>query len=187
MSSFYSAWYHLRIWYVRERCNAPKLDETALFSSSSSTFAYYTTKNDMSCKNVNPRFTFLYLVAFSQGQQETKKKAIVSISSTKQQRDDDSSRTICTKNLFWSLSLSKSCKDLERIVIYICEWRFVAVHSLSWALSRRHKNDSLSYAWWTEKPTLVHNLFLFEVFILMSFTLNSYCNDQNTSNSEMNH
>ena len=134
-------------------------NENILFGSMSICSLYGKYKK-MICpvKSANLIFTFLILSCCFPRAAKKQKKAIVSISSTKQQRDDDSSRTICTKNLFWSLSLSKSCKDLERIVIYICEWRFVAVHSLSWALSRRHKNDSLSYAWWTEKPTLVHSL-----------------------------
>ena len=83
-----------------------------------STYFTTTRKNDMSCKNINSDFTlFIHSCVFPRAARN--KKAIVSISSTKQQRDDDSSRTICTKNLFWSLSLSKSCKDLEGIVIHM--------------------------------------------------------------------
>ena len=111
-------------------------------------------------KSANLIFTFLILSCCFPRAAKKQKKAIVSISSTKQQRDDDSSRTICTKNLFWSLSLSKSCKDLERIVIHIRVEIRTAVHSLSWALSQ-HKNDSLSYAWWNKQSDRKSIIYLY--------------------------
>ena len=69
----------------------------------------------MSCKNVNPRFTFLYLVAFSQGQQETK-KAIVS----------STSKILLEQFVETYFDLSKSCKDREDRYVYI-KWRFVVL------------------------------------------------------------